>query len=418
MDPATLLTALLDFAFFYPLLMSYIWISGGIIYFLRWERTEPRHDQPPELPSYPLVSLIVPCHNEGENVRETIRFLAEQDYPNTEIIAVNDGSRDDTGAQLDALLTQYPNLRVIHFASNQGKSMGLRMAALAANGEYLLCIDGDALLDRYATRWMMYHLLTKPRIGAVTGNPRIRNRSTLLGKLQVGEFSSIIGLIKRAQRAYGRVFCVSGVIGCFRKTALHRAGYWSTDMITEDIDLTWRLQLDHWSVLYEPNAMCWILMPETLKGLWRQRLRWAQGGVEVILRYARPLLTSWRTRRMWPVFLEYLLSLIWAYVMAALILLALIGLVVPLPAGWPAPSLLPQWHGVILGATCLIQFALSMAIDRRYEPGVGRNFYWMVWYPIAYWLLSMLTSVVALPKALAKKRGTRAVWVSPDRGIR
>ncbi|TDR44912.1 biofilm PGA synthesis N-glycosyltransferase PgaC [Tahibacter aquaticus] len=409
---------LLGFAFFYPLLMSFVWISGGIIYFLRWERSQPRRDQPPELAEYPLVSLIVPCHNEGENVRETIRFLAAQDYPNIEIIAVNDGSRDDTGAQLDALLGLYPNLRVIHFAANQGKSMGLRMAALASNAEYLLCIDGDALLDKYATRWMMHHLLTRPRVGAVTGNPRIRNRSTLLGKLQVGEFSSIIGLIKRAQRAYGRVFCVSGVIGCFRKTALHRAGYWSTDMITEDIDLTWRLQLDHWSVMYEPNAMCWILMPETLKGLWRQRLRWAQGGVEVILRYAWPLLRSWRTRRMWPVFGEYVLSLLWAYVMAGLMLLWLLGQLVALPPQWTIPSLLPQWHGVILGATCLCQFALSMAIDRRYENGVGRNFYWMVWYPIAYWLLSMLTSVFALPKALAKKRGTRAVWVSPDRGIR
>jgi poly-beta-1,6-N-acetyl-D-glucosamine synthase len=413
-----LLNFLLGFAFFYPLLMSYIWISGGIIYFLRWERRQPRRDQPPELPSYPLVSLIVPCHNEGENVRETIRFLAAQDYPHIEIIAVNDGSRDDTGAQLDALLPLYPNLRVIHFATNQGKSMGLRMAALAANAEYLICIDGDALLDRYATRWMLYHLLTKPRVGAVTGNPRIRNRSTLLGRLQVGEFSSIIGLIKRAQRAYGRVFCVSGVIGCFRKTALHRAGYWSTDMITEDIDLTWRLQMDHWSVLYEPNALCWILMPETLKGLWRQRLRWAQGGVEVILRYALPLARSWRMRRMWPVFAEYVLSLIWAYVMAGLILLWLVGQLFTLPQHWTIPSMLPEWHGVMLGATCLAQFALSMAIDRRYEPGVGRNFYWMIWYPLAYWLLSMLTSVFALPKALMKRRGTRAVWVSPDRGIR
>lgn len=121
---------------------------------------------------------------------------------------------------------------------------------------------------------------------------------------------------------------------------------------------------------------------------------------------------------MWPVFGEYVLSLLWAYVMAGLMLLWLLGQLVALPPQWTIPSLLPQWHGVILGATCLCQFALSMAIDRRYERGVGRNFYWMIWYPIAYWLLSMLTSVFALPKALAKKRGTRAVWVSPDRGIR
>jgi cellulose synthase/poly-beta-1,6-N-acetylglucosamine synthase-like glycosyltransferase len=53
-------------------------------------------------------------------------------------------------------------------------------------------------------------------VGAVTGNPRIRNRSTLLGRLQVAEFSSIIGMIKRAQRVYGRIFTISGVIAGFR----------------------------------------------------------------------------------------------------------------------------------------------------------------------------------------------------------
>ena len=408
---------MLNYAFFYPLTMSFFWMIGGVIYYLRWERSEPRRDVPPPLPENPpLVSLIVPCHNEGENVRETIRYLAEQDYPNTEIIAVNDGSSDDTAAQLDALLGEYPSLRVIHFASNQGKSMGLRMAALAANAEYLICIDGDALLDRYATRWIMHHLLSGPRVGAVTGNPRIRNRSTLLGKLQVGEFSSIIGLIKRAQRVYGRVFCVSGVIGGFRKTALHNAGYWSTDMITEDIDLTWRMQMDHWSVFYEPNAMCWILMPETLKGLWKQRLRWAQGGSEVMLRYFKPLL-KWRMRRMWPVFIEYVLSMVWAYVMFVIMVLWAIGLIFSLPEDWAIPSLLPQWHGVILGATCLLQFGISMSIDGRYERGVRHNYYWMVWYPIAYWMLSMFTSVRAFPKALFKRKGTRATWVSPDRGI-
>ncbi|MFT3793071.1 MAG: poly-beta-1,6-N-acetyl-D-glucosamine synthase [Rudaea sp.] len=408
---------LLGFAFFYPLLMSYFWMTGGMYYYARWERTEPRRDSPPPLPAHPLVTLVVPCHNEGENVAETIRYLAEQDYPRFEIVAVNDGSTDDTGAQLDALLPLYKNLRVIHFAQNQGKSMGLRMAALGSNAEYLICIDGDALLDRYATRWMMHHLLAEGRVGAVTGNPRIRNRSTLIGKLQVGEFSSIIGLIKRAQRVYGRVFCVSGVIGGFRRTALHRAGYWACDMITEDIDLTWRLQMDHWAVRYEPNAICWILMPETLKGLWKQRLRWAQGGIEVILRYGKAML-RWRMRRMLPIYIEYMLSLAWAYSMLSVVLLWALGRIFTLPRELQLPSLLPQWHGVVLGATCLVQFMISMAIDRRCENGVGRYYYWMIWYPLAYWLLSMLTSVYAFPKALLKRRGTRAVWTSPDRGVK
>jgi biofilm PGA synthesis N-glycosyltransferase PgaC len=413
----SLTDVLLAFAFFYPLLMSYVWMGGGLLFWWRRERgSRPLH-QPPPLERYPLVSLVVPCYNEGENARETIAALAAQQWPHFEIIAVNDGSKDDTGAVLDALLDEVPQLRVIHLVQNQGKAMGLRTAAAAARGEFLVCIDGDALLDPWATHWMMSHLVPWPRVGAVTGNPRIRNRSTLLGRLQVGEFSSIIGLIKRAQRSYGRIFTVSGVIAAFRATALRRVGWWNTDMVTEDIDVTWRLQMDHWDVRYEPNAMCWILMPETLKGLWRQRLRWAQGGVEVALRYAATLGSRLRHRRMWVMLTEFLASVAWSYTMLLLIVLWLLGLVLPMPAALRVPSLLPDWHGVALGTTCLVQFAISLFIDRRYEPGVGRNYFWMIWYPFAFWLLNMLTTVVATPKALFKRRGTRATWVSPDRGL-
>jgi biofilm PGA synthesis N-glycosyltransferase PgaC len=412
-----LIHILLEFAFFYPLVMSLIWMSGGLIYFFRWERNTPVRVDPPPLPSYPFVTLVVPCHNEGDQVRETIAHLDAQNYPEFEIIAVNDGSTDDTGALLDGLMSIYPRLRVLHLASNQGKAMGMRAAALASRGDFLVCVDGDALLDDFATHWLMSHMIDSPRVAAVTGNPRIRNRSTLLGKLQVGEFSSIIGLIKRAQRVYGRIFTVSGVIAGFRKSALHDVGYWNTDMVTEDIDVSWRLQMRHWEIRYEPNALCWILMPETMKGLWKQRLRWAQGGSEVLLRYGRSLL-RWRQRRMWPVALEYMMSLVWSYDMAAIIVLWTLGKFVDVPAPLHVETLLPQWHGVVLGITCLIQFMISLLVDRRYETRIGRNYYWMIWYPLVYWMLNTATSIVALPRAALKRRGTRAVWVSPDRGIR
>ncbi|MGA3046177.1 MAG: poly-beta-1,6-N-acetyl-D-glucosamine synthase [Terracidiphilus sp.] len=407
----------LAFAFYYPLMMAWFWMLGAINYYLRRERTSPTRTHPPELPDWPKVTLVVPCHNEGDNARDTLAYLADQDYPDFEIIAINDGSRDNTAAVLDELTTVYPQLRVLHFPKNQGKAMGLRMAALAANSEFLVCIDGDALLDRYATRWMMWHLVTGPRVGAVTGNPRIRNRSSLLGRLQVGEFASIIGLIKRAQRTAGRIFTVSGVIAGFRRSALHQIGYWSTDMVTEDIDVSWRLQLDHWDIRYEPNALCWILMPETLKGLWKQRLRWAQGGAEVARRYSKNLLI-WRKRRMWPVLAEYIMSVIWSYTILIVLVVGLIGLIVPLPTWMRMPGPLPTWYGAMLATTCIGQFLISMVIDRRYEERLGRQFFWIIWYPLAYWLLGMLTTVVAVPTALSKKKGTRAVWESPDRGIR
>lgn len=420
MTTGSLRDILFSYAFFYPLLMAWVWMIGGIWYYFRWEsRYDLGPNHPPELKETPGASVLIPCFNEEANVRDTIAYALASEYPDFEVIAINDGSSDRTGEILDELAATHDRLRVIHQATNQGKAMALRAGAIAANNEFLICVDGDALLHPNAISWMVFHLNSGPRVGAVTGNPRIVNRSSLLGKLQVGEFSSIIGLMKRAQRVYGRIFTVSGVIAGFRRTALHRIGYWSEDMVTEDIDVSWRLQLDHWDIRYEPEALCYIYMPETFYGLWRQRLRWAQGGVEVIKRHFGDLF-QWRRRRFWGVALEYIASVIWAYIMFGIIVLYLIGLAIPLPEGWHIKSLLPQWNGVVLGITCLIQFLVSLMIDRRYEQRGNflLNYFWVIWYPLAFWLLSMATTVVAVPKTIFRRRGKRARWVSPDRGIR
>ena len=279
-----------EFALVYPLFMAYLWIVGGIYYFFHWERRgRLRVSEPPALDHYPGVSIIVPAHNESFALTETIESLIAQRYPEIEVIVVNDGSTDDTAAIMDRY-AERGAIRAIHLATNQGKAAAMRVGALAARHEILVCIDGDAVLEAHAVHWLARHFVDGPRVGAVTGNPRVRTRSTLIGKIQVGEFSSIIGLIKRAQRIYGRVFTVSGVVAAFRRSALERVGFWDLDKLTDDIDISWRLQMDHWSIRFESNALCWILMPETLKGLWRQRLRWAQGGVEVTLEHFADLM--------------------------------------------------------------------------------------------------------------------------------
>ncbi len=399
--------------------MAYLWMTGAIYYKFNWEDVGGKdHLSPPELEHYPGVSILLPCYNEGKLAEETIRLLFQQTYPNFEVVAVNDGSSDNTGEVLDGLQKIYPNLRVAHLATNQGKATAMNMAAMICNHDFIVGIDGDAVLDPNTVHWLMTHFVkdTDARVGAVTGNPRVRNRSTLLGKLQVGEFSSIIGLIKRAQRVYGRIFTVSGVIVAFRKAALQRIGYWTADMITEDIDISWRLQLDHWDIRYEPKALCWILMPETIEGLWKQRLRWAQGGMEVFKRYAKTLFT-WKKRRMWPIALEYITSVFWSYLVSLVFLLWFAGIFFPIPAPFYISTIIPGWNGVILGLTCLIQFAVSLKIDGRYDKGLGKVYYWMIWYPIAYWLMNVATVVVAVPKAIFREEGKRATWKSPDRGV-
>lgn len=405
------------FAFYYPLFMAGVWIVGAIVYAVHWERRGSLPDQPPALEETPGVSYLVPCRNEAAHVRETIAWLLAQDYPEIEVVVVDDASTDDTGAVLNQLARSDARIRVVHLPHNRGKAAGLRTAALVAKHEFLVCVDGDALLDPKATRWMMHHMTTGPRVGAVTGNPRIRNRSTLLGKVQVGEFSAIIGMLKRAQRVYGRVFTATGAVSAYRKAALHRAGYWSSSTVTEDLDISWNLQTDGWDIRYEPNALCWILMPETLGGLWRQRLRWAQGGVEALVHYSGRVL-RWKNHRMWGVWLEHVASLAWSVGMGTLILLWLVSLFVDLPGGAQVRPILPEWAGVMLGSVCLVQFVASLWLDGRYEKGLARYYYWMIWYPVLFWVIGMSTAVIAIPKTLFTTREGRGVWTSPDRGLR
>ena len=402
------------FAFLYPLFMAWLWIAGGIWFYLKREYKQNEIPQPSEH----ACSILIPCFNEEEQVRETIKYAMQTQYPDFEVIAINDGSSDKTAQILDELQQVYPRLRVVHLAENQGKAYALRAGAMVSQHEYLVCIDGDALLHPHAVLWMMHHLTRFPRVGAVTGNPRIINRSSILGKIQVGEFSSIVGMIKRAQRVFGRLFTVSGVITAFRKSAVHEVGYWSPNMLTEDIDITWKLQRAGWDVEFEPNALVWILMPETLKGLYKQRLRWAMGGAQVLIKNFDVLFKP-GLNFLWPLMLELLLTLVWSYLMLLVACIWLVDLIIPnhvLPV--MSSPFLPYGTGILLGATCLFQFMISKWMDSRYEPGLLKNYYWMIWYPFVFWLITVTASILAFPKVLMRGDGKRARWVSPDRGIR
>ena len=166
----------------------------------------------------------------------------------------------------------------------------------------------------------------------------------------------------------------------------------------------------------EPHALVWILMPETLAGLWRQRLRWAEGGLQVFMAHL-DLLVKPRQWNLLPLLLEPLASLIWAH-LTLLLLLAEVARA----WFWPAPGLLPTLspHGffALLLLTCLAQFAVSLWLDRPYDVGLARVGFWMIWYPLFFWFLTFATTVVASWRLLTGGHQQRARWISPDRGVR
>jgi biofilm PGA synthesis N-glycosyltransferase PgaC len=202
----------------------------------------------------------------------------------------------------------------------------------------------------------------------------------------------------------------------FRKSALEDVGFWSNESLTEDIDISWKLQIRHWEIRFEPAATCWILMPETIGGLWSQRLRWATGGAQAVLKFST-IWVHWRSRRMWPIFFEYTLSLIWSYFMLTTIIIYFLHFFIPLPGYLNVHGLIPEWSGLLIAVTSMIQIGVAMWIDSRYDHQIWRNYFFTIWYPIAFWILSMLTTVVAFPRALIRRGNVRGRWVSPDRGL-
>jgi biofilm PGA synthesis N-glycosyltransferase PgaC len=141
--------------------MSSLWIVGAIFFYYKNEKPYLTHTIPELRPneSWPGISILIPCYNEGQNAIETITHALNVDYPEFEVIAINDGSKDDTLDILLSLAKENPKLKVVNLAENQGKALGLQAGALLAKYEYLIGIDGDALIDQYCPYWMVKHFI-------------------------------------------------------------------------------------------------------------------------------------------------------------------------------------------------------------------------------------------------------------------
>jgi biofilm PGA synthesis N-glycosyltransferase PgaC len=374
----------------YPIVTSITWITTALLFRLRWE---PVQDQPPVREgAWPFVSVMVPAHNEQAVIARSVRAMLRLDYPAFEVVVIDDGSRDDTLEALAPLMHD-ARLRIVHKPANEGKAMALNDAIPLLKGEILVGLDADAEPDAQLLRWIVPHF-DSPRVAAVTGNPRVRNTDTFLARLQAIEFSSIISLLRRAQRVWGRVVTVSGVVAAVRRSAVIDVGGYSPEMPTEDIELTWKLQKRFYDVRYEPRAICWMTVPLSYTALYKQRLRWARGLMQV-LRKHRNVMTTWKLRRLWPVFVESSLSILWAVCFLVLTSLWTLSYAIGVPPVGASP--IPNFWGMAIATICLLQLLTGTLIDRRYDRGIVRFLPYAVWYPIIYWAFLAVTTVIALP---------------------
>ena len=400
-----LYVALLVFFGLYPIVSSIVWISTSVLYYLRRERRSPGAFY--ELAEVPLVSVLIPAYCEQKVIRRTLEGVLGLDYPNLEVVVVDDASEDGTVEEVLPLV-RAGKVRLVRKSVNEGKAMALNDALPCLRGDLVLIMDADAYPDPMLLRTMVPHFRWA-RVGAVTGNPKVANRDTFLAKLQIIEFTSIVSLLRRAQRVWGRILTMSGVVGMFRKSALIDAGLYSPEMATEDIDISWKLQKRFYDIRYESRAVVWMQVPPTFPRLWKQRVRWAKGLAQILRRHAGVLVRA-RHRRLWPVYVEACLSVAWAYCAILLFSFWTVSYATGyIPIGI---SPIPGWWGMLIATMCLLQLLTGVLLERGYDREVIRYFGIAVFYPIIYWMLMALVTTISTPVGLfgRLRRGDLTRW--------
>ncbi|MDO8736168.1 MAG: glycosyltransferase [Thermoleophilia bacterium] len=240
----------------------------------------------------PGVSVLIAAYNEEDTLPETFRSLAEQDYPGeVEVIVVDDGSSDDTLKYLRSL--RKPCLEVIS-APHQGKAMALNAGLEAVSHRVLVTIDADTFLHPQALRRIVARLMQSPDAAAVAGTVLAKNsRASHFTRMQEWDYFLGIGAVKRQQSMYRGTLVAQGAFSAFRTGVVRSARGWP-DRIGEDIVLTWALLGEGHQIVHEPTAIAFTRVPETFRGFYRQRQRWARGMIEALKSH---LGIVWRRRR-------------------------------------------------------------------------------------------------------------------------
>jgi len=297
------------FAFLCTLILRY-----GLLLFLAFLQQLESTTEPNELIDYPLVTMILPAHNEGPVIEASIHGAMNMDYPNFEVIVVDDGSTDDTYERARKQRQTYGSRLTVLTQANGGKSTALNNGIRHARGELVLCTDADSKLEPQTLRECVKHF-SDPEVAAVAGNVKIANRLNTLTRLQALEYIEGLNLIRAAQAFTRRITVIPGPIGVFRKAVIQDLGGYLSDTFAEDCDLTLRMLIAGHRIKYESKAIAWTEAPEHAQALFKQRYRWGRGILQALLKHRKELMKPFRDPIAW--------IMLWNMVFESIVLVAM-----------------------------------------------------------------------------------------------
>jgi cellulose synthase/poly-beta-1,6-N-acetylglucosamine synthase-like glycosyltransferase len=280
-------------------------------------------------PLTPPVSVLLPAFNEQTGIVESVHSLLSLRYPEHEVVVVNDGSTDDTLAELQRAFDLVPVRKALRDAmrtapvhatyvsrrhrelwvidkENGGKADALNAGVNAARYPYVCAVDADAILEEDSLLRVAKPMLDDPELVVATGGIiRIANGcmidhgevvevglpSSRLATLQVVEYLRAFLVGRLGWSRLGSLLIISGAFGLFRRSVLETSGGWWTRTVGEDVELVVRLHRhlrergEEYRIEFVPDPVCWTEVPEDLRSLSSQRRRWQRGLGEALWRH-------------------------------------------------------------------------------------------------------------------------------------
>jgi len=240
------------------------------------------------------VSVVIAAYNEGKVIASTLRALLRSDYKGEiEVIVIDDGSRDETAAEVQSVAQVDPRIQLVR-QENRGKARALQRGLTAVRHEIVVFIDADTQCQS-DTLSRLLEPFADERIGAVSGHAKVGNLRTFIARCQALEYTCGFNLDRRAYNRWNCMTVVPGAISAIRKDAIDQVGGLSLETLAEDTDLTLSLHKHRQRIVYVPGAIAWTEAPESVRTLARQRFRWAYGTLQCLWKH-RDMVFNWNYR--------------------------------------------------------------------------------------------------------------------------
>lgn len=270
------------------LLVNVALIIAGYLYYIATEN----ETVPEIIGEHPMVTIMVPAHNEGIVIGQTVESLLALDYPHDryEIIVINDNSSDNSAELLEAIRRRNPqrNLIIINtdaVTGGKGKSNALNIGFARSRGELIAIYDADNTPERTALKYLVAEIMMDSTLGAVIGKFRTRNRdASLLTRFINIETLSFQWMAQAGRWKLFKLCTIPGTNFIMRRSIVESIGGWDVKAIAEDTEISFRIYMMGYRIKFQPKSVTWEQEPQTVKVWFKQRTRWAKGNIYVIVK--------------------------------------------------------------------------------------------------------------------------------------